>query len=75
MIFFHSVPHSPSVGFISAAFTPVNQMFTGGGGEPGITRRALFFLLLDFGMWGSLARRRPLESRAEKMCSLGKSAF
>uniref|UniRef100_A0A452UK27 ubiquitinyl hydrolase 1 n=1 Tax=Ursus maritimus TaxID=29073 RepID=A0A452UK27_URSMA len=48
-------------------------MFTGGGGEPGITRRALFFLLLDFGMWGSLARRRPLESRAEKMCSLGKS--
>lgn len=25
MIFFHSVPHSPSLGFTSTAFTPVNR--------------------------------------------------
>ena len=32
MIFFHSVPHSSSLRFISPAFTPVNQVFTRGRG-------------------------------------------
>lgn len=67
MVFFHSVPHSPCLRFVSRAFTPVNQMFTRGGGAPDFTRRTLVFLLLDFGMWGSQARRCPLNQKGENV--------
>lgn len=66
MVFFHSVPHSPCLRFISRAFAPVNQMFTRGGGAPDFTRRTLVFLLLDFGIWGSEARRMSAESKGGK---------
>lgn len=74
IIFFRSVPHAPSLRFISRAFTPVNQMFTRGGGAPDFIRRT-FFLLPDFGMWGSQARRCPLESRGGENVQLGKASL
>lgn len=37
------------------------------GGAPDFTRRTLVFLLLDFGMWGSQARRCPLNQKGENV--------
>lgn len=58
MVFFTSVPHSPSIPSFKkhhAHPTPVKQVFTRSGGS-NFTCGTYFGLLLDFGMWGRQAR-------------------